>query len=76
MSNRITFGSKLSYDQWRTLSGGNVRGYKKYVRQYKIKIELFYKQYFVKQVEQVSDTQNHINNYAVDDYSVIYETKK
>jgi len=49
MLNRRVFGSKLSYDQWRTLSGGNVRSYKKYVRKYKINIKLFYKQDLVKQ---------------------------
>ena len=50
MCNRKIFGSKLNYDQWRILSGGNVRGYKKYARKYKIKINLFYKHNLVKQV--------------------------
>ena len=49
MCNRRVFGSKLSYDQWRFLSGGNIRSYKKYVRKYKISIKLFYKQNLVKQ---------------------------
>ena len=49
MCNRRAFGSKLSYDQWKFLSGGNIKGYKKYVRRYKINIKMFYKQNLVKQ---------------------------
>ena len=49
MTNQKVFGSKLSYEQWKTLSGGNVRGYRKYVRKYKINIKLFFKQNLVKQ---------------------------
>jgi len=43
MSNQRVFGSKLDYEQWRFLTGGNVRGYRKYERRYKININLFYK---------------------------------
>ena len=49
MFNRRVFGSKLSYDQWRFLSGGNIRGYRKYVRKYQININLFHKKEAVKQ---------------------------
>ncbi len=49
MSSRRVFGSKLSYDQWRFLSGGNIRGYRKYLREYQININLFYKKDAVKQ---------------------------
>lgn len=49
MLSRRVFGSKLSYDQWRFLSRGNVRGYKKYLRKYKININLFHKKDAVRQ---------------------------
>lgn len=35
-------GSKLNYNQWRSLSGGNSRGYRKYEREYKIYLDNFY----------------------------------
>jgi hypothetical protein len=36
-------GSKLNYNQWRSLSGGNSRGYRRYEREYKIYLDGFYK---------------------------------
>ena len=37
-------GSKLNYKQWRSLSKGNIRGYRRYEREYKIYLDGFYKE--------------------------------
>jgi len=39
----INPGTKLNYEQWRYLSGGNSRGYKRYEREYKRHLNNFYK---------------------------------
>ena len=48
MRNKKTFGSRLSYDQWKFLSNGNIKSYMKYVRQYSINLKLFNKKYVAK----------------------------
>lgn len=49
MCNQKVFGSKLNYEQWRILSGGNIRGYRKYIRKYQISINLFHKKEEIRQ---------------------------